>query len=331
VPDLKRTTASRRRGPRSAWSLSLSIFAGTAAVAAVIVSDWGGGVSEASVWLARALVIAGGSLTGILAPRATSTRGRVAALLVPIPLLAVVGVLMAGLSQSADDLPEVGRILAIALFLFDIPMAVAFGIRASRSARRSEVLFAPSGTIRDEDGQNHEWDLELDRATNHGRAATVVREYLEDEEGKAHLEVDAKGIEARGYESVSIEHIRPGLAQVGLELLIGIAGIPAGDSEAKIVATFRLRSAQDDGSLVQSPGSMVAVISSAKFGCLSVGLIVAWTAAGVIIMAAGFLALGALEPNQVEGNPIGSIPPLVGLIVAFLGSVLSIRWLRARG
>ncbi|MEW5989750.1 MAG: hypothetical protein AB1736_00195 [Chloroflexota bacterium] len=240
-------------------------------MAAVIVSDWGGGVSESSVWLARALVIAGGSATGILAPRTASIRGRVAALAGPIPLLAAAGVLMAGLSQSADDLPEVGRILGIALLLFDLPMAVVFGIRALGSARRGEMLFAPAGTVREEDTRNQEQDLDLDRDTVHGRAATVVSEYPEDERGKAHLGVDA------------------------------------------------------------APGWLVAVINSAKFGCLSVGLIVAWTAAGVTIMIAGFLVLGAVDPNQGDGNPIRSVPPLLGLVVASLGSILSIRWLRARG
>jgi len=66
-------------------------------------------------------------------------------------------------------------------------------------------------------------------------------------------------------------------------------------------------------------------IRSAKFGCLNAALIATWTVVGVIIMAAGFLAVGVLDPNQVADNRIWSVPPLIGLVVAFVGSVLSIE------
>lgn len=308
----KRTTASRRRNTAPNRFM---LFPGVGALA--IAAFYAGGGTEAGVWLARLVLVAGGALVGVLAAQDKSRPRLAPALLAPLPVLAFAGLTMLGFTESNSDRQEAGRVLAITILLFDIPLAAAFKYT---SGRRHETLIAAA------DPEVSARDRELDLATDHGRAVTVVREYREDEEGQGHLETDAKALESRGYQSVSIEHIRPGLAEVGLELVLGVDV-----SEAKIVATFRLRSAPGDGSPEQSPSSKIISVSSARFGCLSVALIVAWTIAGVAVMVAGFLALGALDPNQVEGNPIGGVPPLVGLVIAFFGSVLSIRWLWERG
>jgi hypothetical protein len=90
-------------------------------------------------------------------------------------------------------------------------------------------------------------DRELDLATDHGRATTVVREYLADDEGRGLLEADTKALEARGYDSVSVEHEGPGRAEAAVALVLLLADSASATGQAKIVATFRLRSAQDDG------------------------------------------------------------------------------------
>jgi hypothetical protein len=227
---MMRTTASRRWN--TAWN-RFWMFPAAGALAASLASDWGGGVPDARVWLARAVVVAGGLLAGVLAARDTSAPRLAPALLAPVPILALAGLVMASGSESDSDLWLAGGIVVIALLLFDVPLALVFLLHRGR---RDEHIFAPVATpvAMAQDG-------ELEVATDFGRATTVVREYVYDDEGRSHLEADAKALGARGYERVSVEHTRPGSAQVGLELVVGAAGIPAGFSEAKIVATFRLR------------------------------------------------------------------------------------------
>ena len=80
---------------------------------------------------------------------------------------------------------------------------------------------------------------ELDLATNHGRATTVIREYLPNDEGRGHLEADTTALEARGYDRVSVEHVGPGMAEVGFAVVMSLAGSAGSTQDDKIVATFR--------------------------------------------------------------------------------------------
>jgi ABC-type tungstate transport system substrate-binding protein len=96
-------------------------------------------VPETLVWLACAVVVAGGLAVGIRASRDPSRRNLLVALTIPLPTVGVGWFLMVGLSQSEADLPEVNGIVAIVFFLFEVPILVAFAVRALRAARRREV------------------------------------------------------------------------------------------------------------------------------------------------------------------------------------------------
>jgi hypothetical protein len=318
MPDIRRSTASRRRN--TAWN-RFWLFAGVAALA--ITAWYMGGGTPATVWLPCLVFVAGGVLTGVLASRDTARVRMRSALLAPIPILAFAGLVMAANAESNADLLLVGLILVIPLLLFDIPLALAFRYRSGRS---SGMLIGLAG-----DPGASALDRELDLATDHGRATTVVREYLADAEGRAHLEADAKALDARGYDSGSVDHVGSDLAGAGVAVVELLTNSFAASQQAKIVATFRLRSAQGEGLPIAEPSPMVRAFDSARIGCLSVALIVTWTIAGVTIMVVGFLVLAVLFPSLTNGNPLANIPPLLGLVVAFVGSIGSIRWLRARG
>lgn len=182
-----------------------------------------------------------------------------------------------------------------------------------------------------DDPESSAVDRELDLATDHRRSTTVIREYLADDEGRAHLEADTKALEARGYDSVSVAHVGSAAAAAAVTAVALLTNSVDAAQQPKIVATFTLRSAQDDGLPITATAPLVMAFKSARFGCLSLAMITAWTIAGVTIMVVGFLVLAVLEPNLTNGTPLASIPPLLGLVVAVFGSFLSINWLRARG
>jgi len=122
------------------WLRSAAIFFASGLDVAILASDWGTGVYETMVWLARAVIVAGGLLAGTLAARAVTVRRLIATMTAPLPTLAVAFLLMSGLSEGPADENEVIRILLIALALFDGAVIAAFAIRAERSRRRNEVL-----------------------------------------------------------------------------------------------------------------------------------------------------------------------------------------------
>ena len=228
-----RTTASRRWN--TAWN-RFWLFPTTGLLASVLLSETAGapaGVGVAlGVWLACLILAAGGALVGVLAARDPSSPRLATALLAPIPILAFAGLMMLGLSESDDDPRLAGLIPAVALLLFDLPLAVAFRLSRHRLGEHgfaAVVTLAPSAQ-----------DRELELATDFGRATTVVREYVSDDEGRRHLEVDTKALEARGYGRVSVEGTRLSGADVAVAAVIVTAVDFGPNLEAKIIATFRL-------------------------------------------------------------------------------------------
>ena len=311
VARMRRTTASRRWN--TAWN-RFWLFPGATALA--LAAIYGGGV-QASFWLAGLVLVAAGATAGVLAARDESTRGPVPALLAPIPVLILAGVLMLASSESASDHALVASVIGTALLLFDVPLAAAYRYT---SARRTENLVGTSDTTKR--------NRELDVATDHGRSTIVVREYRADAEGREHLAFDTAALRARGYTEVAVDSYTPHAARVGAEFVIGLAA-PVGVSEAKLIASFARDSiALDDWKLKARLAA--SNLSTLKFGCLSAALIAAWTIAGLATIPIWWSMFGALSPGRAGGDPVADTAPLVALAVAFAGSILSIRWLRTK-
>ena len=230
----KRTAASRRRN--TAWN-RFWIFPGAAALAIAALylgdSDAETVAKPANVGRACLVLVAGGLLAGVLAAQDKSSPRLLPALLAPIPILAFAGLLMVGLSDSESntDLLVLGLVLGITYLLYEIPLAIAFRITFDRRDETPMRLASdPEASAR---------KRELDLATDHGRATTVVREYPVDDEGRGHLEADTKALEARGYDRVSVEHLGPGAAEVGFAVVMSLAGAAGSTQDDKVVATFR--------------------------------------------------------------------------------------------
>jgi len=306
---IRRTRASRRWN--TAWN-RFWLFPGAAALGLVVL--YSAGRIQTTIWLAGLVLVAGGAVAGVLAARDKSIRGPRPALLAPIPILILAGLVMLSVSESTSDLALTAGVLATALVLFDVPLAAAFRYTSDRG--RENLINAGDSDRRRLEG-------ELDAATDHGRSAIVVREYRADADGRAHLEFDTTALRVRGYPEVSVEHVIPSATQVATEFALGVAG----ESEARIIASF----GRDAIGLAnwKAQAQPASAKSRLMFGCLSAGLIVAWTIVGVAAMVIGFLVIGAVSPGKT-GDPLASVPPLAGLGVAFVGSILSIRWLRTR-
>jgi hypothetical protein len=133
------TQRPQSRGWWRGWWRGCLIVFGSAFLAASLASDWGGGVPDALVWLARAVVVAGGLLAGVVSARNPSRRNLLVALTMPLPTLGIGWFLIVGLSQSESDVPGVNRIVAIAFLLFEIPILVVFAVRAVMAARAREI------------------------------------------------------------------------------------------------------------------------------------------------------------------------------------------------
>jgi hypothetical protein len=230
---MKRTAASRRRN--TAWN-RFWLFPGVAALA---IAAWSvGGGTAASVWLACLIVVAGGVLVGVLAAQDKSSPRQLPAWLAPIPVLAFASLVLASTSESNTDLLVSGLVVGITLVLFEIPLAMAFRYT---SGRRNKMLIGPRG-----EPEASALDRELDLATDHGRATTVVREYLADAEGRGHLEADTKALVGRGYDrclgSRTLDRVRRKPQSRFVALL---ANFLTAGQQAKIVRRrSRLRSAQ---------------------------------------------------------------------------------------
>jgi hypothetical protein len=225
---MMRTAASRRQN--TAWN-RFWLFLGISALAIAAWSASGG--AAGTVWLAGLILVAGGVLVGVLAAQDGSNPRQLPALLAPIPVLAFAGLVLASTSQSNTDLLNSGLFVAITLLLFDIPLAVAFRYA---SGRRNEMLM---GLARDHHASA--LDRELDFATDFGRAPTVVREYIADDEGRGHLEADTKALQARGYDRVSVASVGSAAAAAVVDAVALLTNTISGSQQPKIVATFSLR------------------------------------------------------------------------------------------
>ena len=171
MAQVKRTAASRRRN--TAWNRFL-LFAGVVGLA-VLAWSWGD-FTTGSVWLPCLVFVAGGVLVGVLVAQDSSSPRLLPALLAPIPILGFLGLAMAAVSESSTDLLASGLAVGVPLLLFDFPLAVAFRYT---SGRRNRMLPDHAGGR-----AASALDRELDLATDHGRARTVVREYMADGEGR---------------------------------------------------------------------------------------------------------------------------------------------------
>ena len=86
------------------------------------------------------------------------------------------------------------------------------------------------------------------------------------------------------------------------------------------------------------PGSKSLDGKPVQFGCLSLIAIAAWTIVGIVVFGVILSVLGGLislvDPQvNTDDNPIAFLMLLalpLGPIVPFVGSVLTIRWLRKR-
>ena len=180
-------------------------------------------------------------MAGIVASRNPTRRGFMAALVMPFATLAPAWMVPTALVFATEgtglDSDFNGAFIMAFLFL-EIPIAVAFSLRVSRLRSIQEEQAGVD--VRDTDRTNGGPQLgkELDLATGGGRIATVVRNYIDDEEGREHLEADTRVLLLHGYHVQSV--VREGGPTMGglVLTLIGHSELTGNEPPPTIVATF---------------------------------------------------------------------------------------------
>lgn len=253
---VRKTTASRAVSP---FAVSTAATAVSALVAWYVVSDtavpapWGLGVP---------LVLAGAIAGAWGGARSTHAVWEPA---VPPVVVALFAALMSG---NLGDSTSVGfdvMLLLELLVLWIGPLVVAFTVTRRRQLHRAAALGSlPAGP------GSSPLSRELDRATAGGKAATVLRVYVADAEGEAHLQADTASLTVHGYELQSIERT-PGAGGTGLAAgalvdLVSPGGAVTSDAyiNGEIRATFHspeadpvARDLPDEGR--RTTGCMVAI------------------------------------------------------------------------
>ncbi len=235
------TTASRSTLVSGSWLLGAGLILGSGVLAALVLGSLMDGTEAEVPWLALAgalvVLMAGGCSAALAAGRDLSRSRVVAAVLMPVPTILLAFVLMVGLSQSEDDLPAVYSVTARLLAIWEVPLVLTLLVRAARQLRSTKLPPIPVSLP--------PLDRELAAATLGGRAVTVVRRYVGDEEGRARLMADTEALASHGYELVSVEE-RPGRRGITRaltlikDLLLQLT-LPGRSEELddQIMATFR--------------------------------------------------------------------------------------------
>lgn len=131
--------------------------------------------------------------------------------------------------------------LAALLALWEGPLIVGYAIAHVRS--RDSVLFVPSPV---------RFDPQPEAAAAGVTIPTVIREYSDDAKGWRRLATDTEALAARGYGVVAVE-FRPSAVREALDWIFEWVFLSWSPSDRKVVATFRLGSAQPAQGLRQ-PG-----------------------------------------------------------------------------
>lgn len=129
------------------------------------------------------------------------------------------------------------RAFLAAFLLLEIPVALAFALRVSHLRRVQEERDGVDVSAADRTTGGPQLGKELDLATGGGRIATVVRDDIDDDEGREHLDADTRLLLLHGYHVQSV--VREGGPSVaGLVLtLIGHSEL-TGDERVHVIATF---------------------------------------------------------------------------------------------
>ena len=194
LPSGVRPARTRAALPGTATRIGWTVYVIGLAVAALVGSD--GKTAAESELLALAVAAPAGVAAGVLLGVGRDSRGRKNRLwyVVSVPaVLAVLAFFQSDSSQGLDyRLVSSGVVLLTAglplLGGFVLARGIAAFYRGTRPADLTVQLSAAGS------------QKELDRATDHGRSAAVVREYSADADGEALLAEDRALLEGMGYE-----------------------------------------------------------------------------------------------------------------------------------
>ena len=226
--------SSRVSGRWFAAPFVILLSGGLAVLMLGLLYDGSGPMPWTAAAGAACVLVGGGVLAGVVVGAHVSQAVFAAALFVPLPTVLIAFVLMAGLSQSEADLPETVLITFLLYALWEVPIVATLGVRSSVQGRASERLPSMSPGP-------PPFEPELKAATKAGRAITVVRVYLDGNEGRSHLEADKIALVTYGYEFVSVES-RPlwgTLKRLTWGLVLWWIFDDPDHGAARIVATFK--------------------------------------------------------------------------------------------
>ena len=226
--------ASRSSLVSGRWVSAPFVILLGAALAADVLGlfyDGSGPMPWTAAAAAAAVLVGGSVLTGLVVGEHVSRRVFVASLFVPLPTVLIAFVMMLGMSQSEEVLLPVELTLLL-YALCTVPLIATLMV-LSAFQRRASVRVATVAP------GPPPLEPELKAATKGGRAITVVRNYVDDQEGRAHLEADKVALIAYGYDLVAVES-RPAwrrLVRLTLGILLWEANSDLG--AARVIATFQ--------------------------------------------------------------------------------------------